>query len=167
MKNIVIDVVFMKVLVSYLQFTKSVSFATSSPTSFFLFFFKYLSCLLYNREFSDRFTQFLITFNSYLCYFIYFFFHVCCCLKKNFWKNCLAHLTPRVHISKMMQQAWSKANYWRKNEARYQNFLLFLRRCVNVASLLLHLLHPCSHRAQYWRRHNAEVAQMQISVNQV
>ena len=43
---------------------------------------------------------------------------------------------------------------------------MFLRRCVNVASLLLHLRHLCSQKVQYWRRRNAEVAQMQLSVNQ-
>ena len=66
-----------------------------------------------------------------------------------------------------MQQAWSKANYWCNNEARYQNFLIFLSRCINVASMLLfHLLHSCSQSAQYWHRLIAEVAQMQVSVNQ-
>ena len=51
MKNIFVDVVFIKALGPYLPFTESALLATSSQASFFLFLtMKYLSCLSFNTE---------------------------------------------------------------------------------------------------------------------
>jgi len=46
-----------------------------------------------------------------------------CFMKFNLVRNAID-----VHITKSMMQVWSKANFDAESEARYQNFLIFLRQ---------------------------------------
>ena len=59
-----------------------------------------------------------------------------------------AHLLRTLRLTFILQKHGAEVQQERRNAARYQKVLIFLRRCVTLALLMRRFFRLCSHSAQ-------------------